>query len=379
MYNNIKDDKCQVELKKEFQPKKQFNVLLSESYERISADSTCIEDVLKYIKKSSRVSECATFLEFCRTANEDFKLHKANFCRDRLCSVCCWRRTLKVYSQISRVMNVIENKYRFLFLTLTVQNVSADELSQKLDDMQNNFREVFCKNKKFKKAVKGFFRSLEITHDVDKRITAKKYKKAKRYYDDRNLHVGDINSNFDKYHPHFHCILAVDYDYFKSHNNNVYITRDEWLAMWQYAMNDYSITQVDIRTCKAKERLTRLERSEYKKLSDAVCEVAKYSVKSSDYIVKNDEALTDSTVKTLSDALFRRRLCGMGGCFKEAWNLIRNEDEKELGDGDLVNINDKLREDIFIQLYRYQWSNGCYKLFEVEDCSSGDVINLENQ
>lgn len=364
MHCIIKDDKCQVELKKVFEPKKKSNLLLAESYRRIFADEG---------KRANNVERCGTFLEVGKTSKEEFKLKDANFCRDRLCPTCSWRRSLKIFSQVSSIMDIIEKDYKFIFLTLTVPNCSGSELKQKIDDMQNNFREKFCKNKKFKKAVKGFFRNLEITHDNDRKITTKKYNKSKAYYRRKDLKIGDINPNFDKYHPHFHVILAVDKDYLK--RNPDYITRDEWLEMWQKAMNDYSITQVDIRVCKAKEKLSKTEQTEFKRLHNAICEVAKYSVKSTDYIVKKDEELTDSTVKTLFNALHRRRLCGLGGCFKKAWEQVRGQD-KELGEGDLININGTLREDIFIQLYRYEWSNGCYKLVQVEHCDTGEVTEI---
>ena len=39
-------------------------------------------------------------------------------------------------------MDVIEHDYKFIFLTLTVPNVSASELKQKIDDMQYAWRSI---------------------------------------------------------------------------------------------------------------------------------------------------------------------------------------------------------------------------------------------
>lgn len=370
MNNNIKKQECQVEkeIKKRFLPRKQESLLLSESYARIGCDyfNNSLEvEGNAYIKRAERVSECGTFLEWGRTINDEYKLHNANFCRDRLCPMCSFRRSYKIFSQVSSVMDVIENDYNFLFLTLTVPNVYGWELSKKIDKMNNAFTHKLRRHPLFKKVVKGYFRALEITHDNEPNITAKMYNKKKEYYNRQCLSVGDVNPNYNKFHPHFHCILAVNKSYFQKS----YIKHDEWLQMWRDAMDDQTITQVDIRKCKPKgEKLTKSELQTYKSLSSAVSEVAKYSVKSDSYIIKNNEELTDETVKHLSKILAGRRLCSMGGIFKSTYAQIKKDLKlDDMEDGDLIHVEAKLRTDIFIQIYRYEWTAGAYKLTEVTE------------
>lgn len=356
-YCNIKNEICQDEnLAKEieikFTSKRLASEVLSQSYERIG-----------YENKAQRVSDCGTWLEFRRPlgdvsappsakpvaaeavgTSEGWKLHNANFCRDRLCPMCSWRRTYKVYAQISRIMDVIQNDYVFLFLTLTVPNCSADELSQTIDDLQKGWYK-FINYKCVKNAVKGYFKVLEITRNTDR-----------------------TSPSYNTYHPHFHNILAVKKSYFKSKD---YILHSEWLEMWQKAMQDPTITQVDIRRCKNKQDIREGEQA-VKALGSAVAEVAKYSVKSADFLGRfnkdgflvspfpDDEI--DNTVITLGSALHHRRLVALGGIFDEVSKKLHLDDCEE---GDLIHIDgSEIRPDVAYMIRKYNWSCGAYKLIE---------------
>ena len=331
--NNITNStQCQSPIEKEladkFEPKKLASEPLVLSYYRLGME-----------KRAETVASCGTFLEFAEyigasgglplgaDRSPEFKLHKANFCKDRLCPMCSWRRSYKIFGQVSKIMNVIADKYNFLFLTLTVINCEGSKLSETLDTMSKAFFRMF-RQKRIKNAVRGFFRALEITYNED-------------------------NNTF---HPHFHCVLAVPKSYFTSRD---YIQRDEWLEMWQNAMNDPRITQVDIR--KAKDKHNSDNKTASEALASAVAEVAKYTVKSSDYL-KDDESLTDSLVRTFSSVLYHRRLVALSGCFKEAHKQLQLDDVEN---GDLLHLNDKIRPDVAVQIYRYGWSCGCYKLIDV--------------
>lgn len=333
--------KCQPidkELEEKWIPKKLASEPLVMSYLRLG-----------YEKKAFRVSDCGTFLEFAKYGDDfeegvspgepfgspanaptlpSFKLHRANFCRDRLCPMCSWRRSYKIFGQVSQIMNLIANKYEFLFLTLTVPNCTADKLIITLNRMSEAWRR-FTRYKSVERILKGFFKSLEITY----------------------------NKNFDTYHPHIHSVLAVPKRYFKSES---YIERDEFLKLWQRAMKDSTITQVDVRKAKGKEKTGK---TAAEILGSAVAEIAKYAVKSSDYLF-NDEDLTDKVVSVLVPALADRRLCSFGGCFLDAHKSLNLDDTE---DGDLIHIDGELRSDVALQIYRYGWSCGVYKLIEILD------------
>ena len=307
------------EIEKKFTPKRQFSEILASSYERIG-----------FQNKSNRVSDCGTFLEFAHEISSDGiisekgKLHNANFCKDRLCPLCSWRRSYKIFAQVSQIMELIGSDYKFLFLTLTVPNCSPESLSETISRLMLSWNRLID-YKRFKNAIKGFFRALEVT---------------------RNFSNGS-------YHPHFHCVLAVSKSYGK---HNDYINHYEWLEMWRKAYQDSSITQVDIRVAKGKNKEAE---NAVQELSSAVAEIAKYAVKSSDYIFADDKALTDEIVRTLAEALRGRRLTAYGGCFKEAFEKLKLDDAEE---GDLVHINDKLNPSLAWLIVRYGWSAGVYKM-----------------
>lgn len=128
----VASDNCPdlIELSQKFGPKKSDSMILSRVY-----------DVLGMTSRSERVSVCGTFLEFSHEFNVESgefsdkgRLTNANFCRDLLCPMCSWRKSLKQIAQISRVLNheTIKGKYKYLMLTLTIPNVSYSKLSLEL-------------------------------------------------------------------------------------------------------------------------------------------------------------------------------------------------------------------------------------------------------
>lgn len=318
--------RCEIDSK--FAPKRKKSVLLSESYTRIGYDS-----------KASRVASCGTELSFAYAispdgaVSEDGKLHSANFCKDRLCPMCAWRRSYKIFGQVSRIMEHIGDKYEYLFLTLTVPSVPAEELTETISRLVKAWSNLI-RQKPFKTAVRGFFRALEVTRNNDP--DSKSYK---------------------LYHPHFHVVLAVP----KSYWNNCYITHDQWLEMWRKAYKDDSITQVDIRKAKSKDAYQKAGAQEaINMLSSAVAEIAKYAVKDTDYIHEFDPALTDEIVTTLAGALARRRLTAYGGCFDDAFQKLKLDDAE---DGDLVHINDEtINPALALLIVKYGWTAGAYKM-----------------
>ena len=64
-------------------------------------DSVITDNGLKSLK------ECGDTLVFVRNEKGKKRLHGANFCRNRLCPMCNWRRSLKMYSQVSQITDKI--------------------------------------------------------------------------------------------------------------------------------------------------------------------------------------------------------------------------------------------------------------------------------
>ena len=247
--------------------------------------------------------------------------------------MCSWRRSLKIFGQVSKVMDYVEENYnyRYIFLTLTVENCYGEDLKKTLDNMTDSFNRM-TRRKAFKQSIKGYFRSLEITY----------------------------NKECNTYHPHFHLILAVNESYFT--DKNYYLSQKKWTNLWKDCLKVDYTPVVDVR---------RIKKDDNNKFGKAVAETAKYTVKSEDFIIRNEdgqinEKLTDEVVKTLDLALHRKRLTSFGFIFKKVHKKLNLDD---MEDGDLINTdNDEdLRDDLMSVILRYQWNVGIknYKLVEV--------------
>lgn len=323
--NNKENEKNQMEIlvdlnKKgkeiDWRNKKINNILLAESYKRLK------------LKKAYRVLECGTYLEFKKSKDNPNlkKLSGANFCKDRLCPMCSWRRSLKIFGQVSKIMDKLqeENSYEFLFLTLTSKNVYGKNLREELDKLFYGINKFF-KITKIKKSIKGWFRALEVTHNLNEK-----------------------SESYNTYHPHFHIILVVNKSYFKK--RDLFITQEEWKKFWQKSLKINYVPIVDIRKINNKKNK--------KDIKSAVAESAKYTIKDNDYIVLGNEKLTDESVYILNDSLKNRRLTAFGGEFKKVHKLLNLDDAEK---DDLINTDneeDEIREDIESVIERYRWHIG---------------------
>ena len=301
-----------------WQDKHKKSLELAASYERINESA-----------KAARMRECGTLLEFKVFDDNAMQLHRANFCKIRLCPMCAWRRSLKIFGQVSQIMDEAQkdSNHEFIFLTLTIKNVLGNKLSAALDALLEGYRKLLRKlsrNKKYKKYILGEFRVLEITHNLDS------------------------NSEFfNTFHPHLHCILMVNKGYF----SNCYISQDEWRQIWQDCINSDYLPLVNVQ--------------KIENINGAVREVAKYTLKDSDLLYPYDNDLQDSTVRVLDDALFNRRLVSFSGEFYRIRKRLKLDD---CIDGDLVQTDiNNLRDDIAYAIVRYRWHAGYNNYVRLND------------
>lgn len=290
-----------------WRPKKIRSLKLADSFKRLGYD-----------KKSIRVRFCGSALAFLENLETgEKKLDSADFCRERLCPMCQWRKSLKVFHQVSKVMDRTQEENKSLvplFLTLTMKNCTDEELNNTVTNIFQGWYQL-TKHRKMKRIVQGWFRALEVTY----------------------------NKEDDTFHPHIHAIILVDKSYFKKDNKD-YMQTSDWVHMWRTAMKlDYDPV-CDIR------KVNRTK-GKYK----AVAEVAKYTLKDTEFIT-NDDELTDKLVEVLSTSLRGRRLYAFGGILKQIAKQIGIE---EVAEGDLIHIDDeKIRDDIAKVLIVYRWNFG---------------------
>ena len=292
--------------KRPWREKKLANEHLAEAYLSVN------------LKKSMRLRECANMLVFNVDSDGAMKLKTMNSCRVRLCPICGWRRQLKVFYHTMAILDAMEkdkHNYAYIFLTLTVKNCDRENLISELDRLMGSWQR-FIQRKAIKNIVKGWYRGLEITHNIN-----------------------PLSDFFDTYHPHFHCLLAVDKYYFKSHN---YLSKASWAKLWKQSLRINYEPIVDVR---------KIEGNTAK----AVAEAAKYTVKDSDYIIPDDWDLTVSAVKTLDEALDGRRLVAYGGTMKE-WHKKLNLDDEV--DGDLVHTGEEDELSSIDKQFVFWWNTG---------------------
>jgi plasmid rolling circle replication initiator protein Rep len=332
---------------------KKNSLLLSESLERISRNGDLTVD-----KKIERVRECASVLVFEQAELGDGvfgekRLRGAWFCKDRLCVMCMWRKSMRIYSDVVKVMDIVAVEHPDLvplFLTLTIKSPTGAELKDTIHKMLRGWG-LLLKRRSVARAVKGTFRTLEIT-----------FKGAK-----------------DQYNPHIHAILLVDKTYFKKPN---YIKAEKWSKLWGECLGlDYDpvvhIKRLSrFEACREINEITKAPVSHSK--SPAVCtktgeinvdyevvevadnvskraltahEVAEkaYYISKPVSVIRRKKAETDRIVAALTDALRSRRLCCFSGVMKE----IAKRLDRKLEEGDLVNTDNAPISNSFKGILKY--------------------------
>lgn len=262
-------------------------MLLADSYHRLGYD-----------RRAHRVQECGTLLRFAECAAGHRRLRHAQFCKARLCPMCSWRRSLKIGHQVRSIAHVITARQpvAWILLTLTVRNVAAEDCSNAIDSLMAGWNRM-AQRVAFRRAVLGWFRGLEVTH---------------------NVATGEM-------HPHFHALLAVSPEYF----TGAYITQRGWRQLWRSAARLSYDPWVDVRA-------VRPGGPTGQDVGSAVAEVAKYPLKPGSYLLPDNPTATDAAVRVLDDALAHRRLTALGGLLAE---VARELDLEDAEDGDLVHID----------------------------------------
>ena len=268
----------------------------------------------------------------------------ANNCENRFCPICAYKKSRKDAMKISIMLKSLEKECRFLFLTLTAKTVTSNNIINEITDYNKSFKR-FSELKPFKGAVVGYIRKLEITYDGNKTVTKAMYKQKKKYYDSLGLKVGAPNPNYNKYHPHFHVLLAVKKNYFGRN----YITQEKWLEMWRNAKRDETITQVDVR----KFDMTK-----------GAAEMAAYAAKDSDYLQSQE------VFNVMYKALKGRQIITYNGVFKESAKLYKKGDLDYLKDIDLIEYAYRIL---------YQWGQGDYVQREIRELTDEEKERFNRQ
>lgn len=265
--------------------------------------------------KANRLRGCATQLGFAVLDGGKKRLKEANFCRVRLCPMCTWRRSLKVYGQARQIIDTLDD-YCFMFATLTIKNVKGEDLSEAIDGLFAAWNKFYRKTR-IVRAWRGGMRTLEVTHNVN-----------------------PASKDYDTYHPHLHVLVAVRKSYFRGRD---YISQADYAEMWRDAARLDYVPIVHVEKCKSTT-------------AAALAECCKYAVKDTEYILPDDWDLSIDTVRVLNSALHGRRLVSWFGVFADARKNLKLDDA-EAGDLVLIDGNDENSDEAHEMVY-YAWCGG---------------------
>jgi plasmid rolling circle replication initiator protein Rep len=301
------------------------------------AVSTAYSQNVDLERYGEKIKSCGNYLKFkaCVEVTHGKKLIDAYFCKCRQCVMCQGRKSNVIRKQVIDLTREHLARYSTdvpLLLTLTVPNEPGENMIKTIDKMTAAWKRLM-QLKVVKGATRSWFRSLEITYNPDR----------------------------DDFHPHFHAVLMVPKAYFLK-KSGLYITRDEWLKLWQQSMRDDRITQVDIR---------RIQSKDFGEIEAFVGEAAKYATKPSSYILENEIGRYEADPQVVSDlhyAIRGRRLVAYGGLFSQ----IRKEKKMvDVEKADLVNaegenVSDECRckiceSTLVEELYRWNFGIEQYR------------------
>jgi len=264
-------------------------------------------DGTDFTSYATRISKCSQFLGFNWTSDEltgdvSLRLDQARFCRVRYCPVCQWRKSLmwraRFYNAVPRILEVFPS-HRFIFLTLTVQNCSVNELGSVVASMNQAWSKLT--RRKVFPAV-GWLKSVEVT---------------------RNQTQG--SKWLDTAHPHFHALLMVDSGYFVGRR---YIKQSVWRELWRDVLGVNYLPVVNVKSVKAK-----FGQDYSHALRSALTETLKYTVKPGDLI--GDRTLSESApvvanrswLIEITRQLSGSRSISVGGVLRD---FIRDSDPEDL-------------------------------------------------
>lgn len=287
------------------------NKNLEECLNKPTEKKLMMSDFIEFMEdknlKLDRLKECGNFIKFQSLEDKTkFILAGGNFCNNRFCPFCSWLKAKRTAFELLELIKVVEytEKLAFIFITLTVPNVSREKLREEIECFNKSFKRLF-ETKEFKAFNKGFIRKLEIT-----------------YNEERN-----------DYHPHFHLVVAVNKSYFTSRD---YMSKRRLLELWQRATRNPNITQVDIKPC----RMDTIKQ---------VMELATYSAKQGD--LYSSKEVFDG----FYEGLFRKKLLVYNGIFKEYKKKI---DIGEVDPTQVIELNQLLEETT--KEFYLQWEKDNY-------------------
>lgn len=285
--------------------------------------------------KVKRLRECGNYLAFAHApASGSTSLYRANFCHNRLCPMCAWRRRVEVFGAYRLAISSIplQPTYSYVHVVLTVKNPAIDTaatLRAQLEQLTASYRRfrrrmVYADNGRY---CLGSHAQLEIT----------------------------INQKSKTWHPHIHALLLLDQRFYKD--------QSKLLEFWRECLQG---TPGGLRIMKVRPTDGDLVR--------AVAEVCKYPIK---FVTKKGSLIiqNEQQYAHLQQALYNMRTSWDTGLIKQAKSFIVEEN---------LSIEQLLEAEQLLIIYTLGFKDGEYHVvhtctlqpFEPQSLSQSDTPDI---
>ncbi|WFU79393.1 protein rep [Bradyrhizobium sp. CIAT3101] len=219
------------------------------NYKRMHCEKLALADSLEAAGRddvANLLRNCCSQL-FVDRYTKGVRVRGLNECKHPLCPTAQLARARRQYGAtvvaVEKLLSTTADM-QGLLLTLTVQSCPAHELNYRLGEIIRAFGRLMSFTK-VKQAVKAYVRSVEFTRNA---ITS-------------------------LWHVHIHaCLFVSKAEYFRR-SSKIYISQEQWAALWRKALRATYDPVVDIRA------LNGLVSPLDERGRDALCEVIKYQVK----------------------------------------------------------------------------------------------------
>lgn len=220
------------------------------------------------------IEPCGSYIAFTSLSSGRQKITAANFCRQRLCAVCAWRRQLRFVATTYPALELLQNGgYELVFMTLTLRSVNAEKLRATVGELSAAFTRLMRST--LMSPVKGYVRSIEVTERAG------------------------------SFHPHIHAVLILEPGYSPIHTD--WINQVSLISAWRSALRADYEPNVDIRYL----RQTRQGQRPY-------IEAIKYALKPAQ--------LAPEALAAVYYALHGRRLISFGGIVQHLRSAMNDPD-----------------------------------------------------
>ena len=244
-----------------------------------------------YQAHAQRMRDCGHLLggEYCPHCGR-VHITRGNSCRVRLCPICGWRLTAKLYTQLTEELAELQHRYpaaEYIWLTLTLRNgTDPAALREDMRRMAAAWTSI-ARRRTTQRWLIGAVRKSELKLSMDGRT----------------------------YNQHIHVLAAVHPVYW---SGKCYLSKARWAQMWREAAGADYAPNVDVRKVRGD--------------ATGAAEVATYAVKPQDLVTRRKSLRAQARAyDVMATTLRGLRLYGWSG----EWRAIR----RDLAHGDVETMS----------------------------------------